>query len=412
MPFELKLALRHLRAGGWQTALIVSGVGMAVTLVIFITGLITGLQEDMIGRVAGSTAHVLVEAPEREPRVAHGLGEGALVLSKRQQRVWQPETIDECRCLEERLRTFRHVTEVLPAVSGQALITRSGREFSVQVVGAEPAKQDRISQVSANMLEGKYLSLRSDEVVIGYELKEDLNLRLGDRVRITTANGNTFTYRIAGVFYTGQQQVDRSTVYMALRPAQSLFGTGTLVTRMSLKIDDVFLANEVGDSIASSLDLAVDTWMRQNPNLLDGLKAQGRSVTMISAFSLIASGFAIASVLIVSVLKRSKEIGILKAIGARRRQILLVFSYESLMLGVAGATVGALTGIGLILLIQNTLVPGRMPGAAPEQILPGMMNATIVVRAMVAAIVITFVAGVAPARQAANLDAVKVIQGG
>jgi len=410
--FELRLALRHLKAGGWQTVLILGGVGMAVTLVIFITGLITGLQEDLVNRVAGSTAHVIVEAPERAPQVAYEAGEDTLVVSKRQQRVWQPDTIDDCRCLEARLRTFKHVTAVSPSVSGQALITRAGREFSVQVVGADPGKQDKISRVSEDLLEGSYLALDSDEAVIGYDLRQDLNVQLGDRVRVTTAGGDTATYRVAGVFYTGQQQVDQSTVYVTLRAGQTLFGTGTMVTRMSLKVDDVFLANQVADAIASAMDLDVDTWMRQNPNLLDAIEGQNRSVTLISAFSLIASGFAIASVLIVSVLKRSKEIGILKAIGARGRQILLVFTLESLMVGVGGATLGALAGTGLILLIQSVLVPSRIPGAPPEQVLPGIVNATIVIRAMVAAIIITLIAGVTPARRAANLDAVKVIQGG
>ncbi|HUS80797.1 MAG TPA: ABC transporter permease [Armatimonadota bacterium] len=412
MGFELRLALRHLKAGGWQTVLILGGVGMAVTLVIFITGLITGLQEDLVNRVAGSTAHVIVEAPERAPQVAYEAGEDTLVVSKRQQRVWQPDTIDDCRCLEARLRTFKHVTAVSPSVSGQALITRAGREFSVQVVGADPGKQDKISRVSEDLLEGSYLALDSDEAVIGYDLRQDLNVQLGDRVRVTTAGGDTATYRVAGVFYTGQQQVDQSTVYVTLRAGQTLFGTGTMVTRMSLKVDDVFLANQVADAIASAMDLDVDTWMRQNPNLLDAIEGQNRSVTLISAFSLIASGFAIASVLIVSVLKRSKEIGILKAIGARGRQILLVFTLESLMVGVGGATLGALAGTGLILLIQSVLVPSRIPGAPPEQVLPGIVNATIVIRAMVAAIIITLIAGVTPARRAANLDAVKVIQGG
>lgn len=412
MTFELRLALRHLRAGGWQTVLILAGVAMAVTLVIFITGLIVGVQRDLVDRVAGSTAHIIVQAPERQPRLALQAGDDVLVISKRQQRAWQPDTIDQCRCLEERLRRFRHVAAVSPAVIGQALVARAGRQFSVQIIGAEPSKQDRIAQISADLLEGDYLRLSSDEVVIGYELKQDLGATLGDRVRVVTASGNAAIYRIAGVFYTGQQQIDRSTAYVTLRAAQTLFGTGTQVNRMSVKVDDPFLANQVADAIASSLDYDVDTWMRQNPNLLQAIEAQNRSVTMISAFSLIAAGFAIASVLIVSVLRRSKEIGILKAIGARRRQILLVFTYESLLLGVGGATLGALAGVGLLLLLQNIQVPADVPGAPPQQILPAAVSAAIVVRAMLAAIVITVIAGVTPARQAANLDAVKVIQGG
>jgi len=247
---------------------------------------------------------------------------------------------------------------------------------------------------------------------VGYTLVKEFGLELGDRVRLATGAGHTETFRVAGIVYQGQETVDGSSVYVNLRAAQTLFRKGTLVTTLGLKVDDVFLANAVGDAIESSFDLKVDTWMRQNPRLLSALRAQSGSSLMISAFSLVASGFAIASVLIVSVLKRSREIGILKAIGARRRQILTVFTIEGLVIGVLGSILGAALGSGVILLLASIKQPIRVPGQVPDPLFPGIVTPKVVLGTMLAGIIIAVVASVLPARQAADLDPVEVIQRG
>ncbi|MFW6438021.1 MAG: ABC transporter permease [Armatimonadota bacterium] len=412
--FEFRLAIRHLKAGGSQTLLILGGVAMAVTLVIFISCLIGGLQRDLVETVTGPIAHVSLEAPERVPRTFEELPgrEDALVVSSRQQRLWQPDTIDECRCIEERLRTFDHVIAVAPAATGQALVTRAGAEKSVRVVGSPPTLQDSISKLQEDVLRGTYLQIRADEAVVGYTLADEMGLDLEDRVRLTTGEGNTATFKIAGILYTGAEATDTSTVFITLRAGQTLFETGTLVTAFSVKLDDPFLANDVGDAMAASLDVEVDTWMRDNQRLLGGLRAQTSSATLISVFSLVASSFAIASVLVVSVLKRQKEIGILKAIGARSRQILKVFTLEGLMIGVLGAIIGGLTGSGLVVLLTTIKEPSPIPGVPPEPLFPAVLIPEIIAAAMAAAVVATVIAAVLPARQAAGLDPVDVIRGG
>lgn len=412
--FELRLAIRHLRAGGSQTLLILAGVAMAVTLVIFISSLIGGVQRNIIDTVTGSIAHVTLSAPERVPQAVETIPESpdALVVASREQRLWQPDTIDRCRCLAEQIVTFDHVIAVAPVVTGQALVSRVGTERSVRVVGAPPEEQDTIAGLEDNLLRGDYLGMRADEAVIGYTLAEELGVQLQDRIRLTTAAGNTESFRIAGVAYTGSEATDGSTVFVTLRSGQTLFGTGTLVNAISIKLDDPFLANRVGDAMASALDLEVNTWMRDNPRLLGALRAQTSSAALISVFSLVASSFAIASVLVVSVLKRQQEIGILKAIGARSSQILKVFTLEGLMIGVAGAVLGALFGSGLILVVTAIERPATVPGVPAEPLFPAVLLPQIIAAAMIAAVVATVIAAVMPARQAAELDPVEVIRGG
>jgi ABC-type lipoprotein release transport system permease subunit len=126
----------------------VGGVAVAVTLVIFVSGLITGLQQRLVNVITGSIAHVTVQAPERQPRIPEqipGTREGTVVLAKSEDRPWQPDTIDQCRCLERELSGLAHVIAVSPGVGGTALITAGGSEASVRVLGALPLQQNQIS---------------------------------------------------------------------------------------------------------------------------------------------------------------------------------------------------------------------------------------------------------------------------
>lgn len=412
--FELRLAFRHLLADRSQTLLILAGVAMAVTLVVFIGSLIGGLQSQIVDTIVGSIAHITLDAPERVPRVLDELPDrpGVLVISSRQDRIWQPETIDDCECTEVKLATFDHVTTIAPSVTGQALISRAGTQESVRVVGSPPVSQDGISGLQEDLLEGDYLGMRADEAAVGYDLAQELGVELQDRVRITTAAGFTETFKIGGIFSTGSEALDGSTVFITLRAGQTLFGTGTLVTTFSVQLDDPFLADEVADAMAAALDLEVNTWMRDNPRLLSALRAQTSSATLISVFSLFASSFAIAAVLVVSVLKRQKEIGILKAIGARSSQIQRVFTLEGLLIGIVGAITGAILGISLIYAIRTVEGPQRVPGVPPEPLFPAQVIPWIIAAAVAAAIIATVIAAVLPARKAARLDPVEVIRGG
>ncbi len=410
----MQLALRHLRAGGRQTLLILAGVAMAVTLVVFISCLIGGLQQNIVETTTGPIAHITLQAPERLPRAMEELPGRPefLVISDIEQRPWQPDTIDRCNCIEVQLNTFEHVKAVAPAVTGQALVSRAGTERSVRVVGSPPSGQDGISGLQEDILEGDYLGLRSDEAVIGYDLARELGAELQDRIRLTTGDGITETFRLGGIVYTGSEAIDSSTIFVTLRAGQTLFATGTLVNSFSVKLDDPFLANDVGDRMDASLDLEVNTWMRDNPGLLVALRAQTSSADLISVFSLVASSFAIASVLVVSVLRRQREIGILKAIGARRRQVLRVFTLEGLIIGVVGAVMGGLFGSGLIIALTAIERPSPVPGVPPEPIFPAILIPEVIVGTMVVAVIATVIAAVMPARQAAELDPVDVIRGG
>jgi len=415
MSFELRLALRHLRSGGSQTLLVVAGVAVAVILVIFISSLIYGVQRRLVEQTTGSISLVTVSVPEidaRPPQVLPGTLQDAVVLSDQRKRPFSRDVMDNWRYLEGEIASLPHVTVVSPGVTGQALITHLGREASVRLIGAMPEKQDRIMNVSRDLVEGRYLGLGAREAVIGYKLGEKLGVALGDRARLIASEGSNETFTVAGIIHSGQDVLDEQTVLVTLRAAQSLLDKGTGVTSFSTTLDDRFAANKVADLVEGSLALKAESWMRQNDSLLSALRAQSGSSLMISVFSLLAAGFAIASVMIVSVLKRSAEIGILMSMGARPAQILRIFTLEGLGIGIVGALLGAAIGVGLVSALQQIPQPSAVPGRAPEPLFPAFVSSRLVLTAMASALCISVLAGVLPARQASRLDPVEALRRG
>ncbi len=275
------------------------------------------------------------------------------------------------------------------------------------VVGADPVLQDEVGPVTKNLVAGKYLGLSSEEIVIDAELAKDLNVGTGERIRLTSSTGASESFTIAGIYSRGQ---GRGSAYVTLRTGQSLFGYGNSVNVIFVKLKDIYNANSVADRIKALLPYEAKSWTREYPSFLSSLQVQTATAYLISIFSLIASAFAIASVLVVSVLQKSKQIGILKSMGARRRQILTIFILEGLGVAVIGSSLGALLGTGIVFVLSLFEQPISRVGQAPAQLFPVRILPIYIAAAMLAAILSTVIAAVMPARRAAKLNPVDVMR--
>lgn len=416
MRFEATLAFRHLRSGGWQTLLTVSAVAAGVILVVFITSLIYGIQHRFSELLTDITPHVTVTPRELEPTPLSRIdprpasGDAPIISSRIERQSPQRKQIENWPEVARVIRGVPGVTDVAPAVTGQGFVSRGGRRLGVTVFGAEPEALNAVNNVTKYVFSGRYLGLGADEIVVTYKLAEDLGIGVGARVRLTSTEGISEAFTIAGLYDTGQDQAFGSRVYITLRSAQSLFATGAAVGSIFVRTTEIFGADRPARRIAALLPYKVESWMDQTPQFLAGLAAQNASAALISGFSLVASAFAIASVLIVSVLQKSKQIGILKSMGAKGRQILWVFTLEGLGIALIGATLGAIVGSGIVWGLTLIKQPVSRMGAAPESLFPASLAWPVVAGAMAAAIVTTVLAAILPARRAARLDPVQVIR--
>jgi lipoprotein-releasing system permease protein len=409
LRFEAKLALRHLKTGGGQTLLTVGAVAAGVIVIIFLTALIFGMREKVTKVLTESISHVIVKVRDVEPVPLSVLQDSGTSMSSSRMEKQAPQLkyIDDWQHAVDVIRTVPNVRIALPAIQGHGFASKGGNPIGVTITGADPAQQDEVSPVSKDLIAGKYLGLESDAVVVDYELAKDLAVSVGDRIRISSSFGNTESLSIAGIYSRGQ---GRGEAYVTLRTGQSLFGTGNSVNVILVKVKDLFRSDEVADRIQSLVPYEARSWSREYPSFVSSLTVQAASAYLISGFSLIASSFAIASVLIVSVLQKSKQIGILKSIGATRSQILRVFTMEGLAIALGGSFSGAVVGSVIVYLISLPRQSTGRPGHVPDQLFPVAILPAYIFGAMVAAIIATVMAAWFPARRAAKMNPVDVMR--
>jgi lipoprotein-releasing system permease protein len=389
--------------------LTISAVAAGVIIVVFVTALIFGLQRRWTNILTDALPHVTIRVVDPKPTplaTVPGAPAGA-VSSRIEQSSPQQKNIENWEQVVEVVQALPNVRVVAPVVRGQAFASKGGNPYGVTVVGADPDIQDQVTPVTKNLIAGHYRGLHSEEIVIDYELARDLNVSIGDRIRLTSSTGAVEAFTIAGIYSQGQ---GRGSAYITLRTAQSLYGLGTAVNVILVKVVDIFRADEVAARIQALLPHEARSWIQEFPEFLSSLQAQTASAYLISAFSLVASAFAIASILIVSVLQKSKQIGILKSMGARRRQILRTFVLEGLGIALVGSSAGAAVGIAIVYLLSLIEQPVTRVGRPPEQLFPVAILPFYIALAMLAATAATVLAALLPARRAARLNPVDVIR--
>jgi lipoprotein-releasing system permease protein len=398
MWVEWNIALKFLREGGVQTLLIVIGIAVGTSVIVFITALITGLQDNLIERTLGTQAHVKVQPPE-EINLIVPLAGDPVRLTLEDRRAQRLRSILNWQDVVAALDRLPGVTAVSPVVAGPAFGIRGAAVKSVAVLGIDPVRYQRIIPVSDYLVAGT-LRVGAGDALIGKKLADDLGLGVGDKLRLDAGGSRTAVLNVAGIFALGVSELDTRYVYLDLKQAQSLLDLPGGITVIDVTIDDIFAADGYAARIARLLGLKAESWMETNAQLVNGLRSQSLSTVMISVFVAISVAFGIASVLAVSVVQRTREIGILRAMGSPRRQIQQVFLLQGGVLGLTGSAAGA--GAGYVLVwIFNTFGPGLFPIPLAPTLIPGAMAIATLVGVLAAA---------APARRAARLDPVEAIR--
>lgn len=398
MWIESTIAVRFLREGRAQTTLILVGIGVGVAVIVFIVALISGLQANIVERTLGTQAHIKVQAPDETNRLTPlPAGTTRLVLETR--RAQRLRSINNWQQVVAILDRMPAVKAVSPVVSGPAFASRGAAIESVALTGIDPVRYQRILPLDSYIVAGK-VRVGAGDAVIGRLLADDLGLRVGDKFRLAAGDGREAQMKIAGIFELGVRELDKRNVYLDLKQTQSLLDLAGGVTVIDLTVRDIFAAQSDARRIAALTGLKAESWLETNAQLLNALRSQSLSTSMISFFVAVSVAFGIASVLSISVVQRTREIGILRAMGTRQQQMLQVFLVQGALLGLLGSAIGAFAGYGLVWAF-NTLGPKLfyIP-VAP----------TLVPIAVAIATLTGTVAAAVPARRAARLDPVVAIR--
>ena len=398
MWIETTIAMRFLRQGRGQSLLILFGIAVGVSVIVFVTALISGLQANIIQRTLGTQAHIRVQAPDEVNRIAPA-PPGTLQLVLEDRRAQALRTIVNWPQVRDVLDRLPGITAVSPVVSGPAFGRRGEAVQSIALVGVDLPRYLRVIPLDRNMVDGR-LDLGSGNAVIGRQLAKDLGLRTGGKLRIDAGKGREAIVNVAGIFELGVRELDARYVYLDLKQTQSLLALPGGVTVIDVTVADLFGADRSAARIRGLTGLKAESWMETNAQLMNALSSQSMSTRMISVFVAMSVALGIASVLAVSVTQRTREIGILRAMGTRRGQMLRVFLVQGAVLGLAGSLIGALAGLGLVGAF-NTFGPKLFYIPLPPALIPA---------AMALATVAGVVAATVPASRAAKLDPVEAIR--
>lgn len=395
---EWTLAIGFLREGRSQTLTITIGVAVGVAVIVFISALIQGLQNNVIDRTLGTQAHIRLLQPD-EQNIVLPVPADTVQLLLEDRRAQRLRSINNWQQLITALDQRAELTAVSPVVSGPALVLRGEAVESVALVGIDLARYQNIVPLADYIVSGQ-LRIGADDVLIGAQLAEDLGVQVGSKLRLDSGQQNPRVVNIAGIFKLGVRELDARYVYLDLRQAQTMLELVGGVTVIDLRVADIFTAERIAQSIGRLTGLKAESWITTNAQLMNALSAQSLSTNMIIIFVGISVAFGIASVLSVSVVQRTREIGILRATGASQGQILRVFLWQGAWYGLFGSVLGVLASYGLVWSF-NALGPGLffIP-IAPALVISAVSLATLT----------GVLAAAIPARRAALLDPVVAIR--
>jgi len=404
LPFEWIAASRFLREGRMQSLAIVLGVSIGVGVIIFMSAALAGQQANVIKRVLSAQAPLVLLPPQEVARPLRGGGAvaEAAIVQKPYQRI---RSIDQWQKIIRDVERLPAVVAVSPMAAGSVLAVRGDASRAVTVAGVDPELYFRVIALPDKIVAGQ-ARLGASDIIIGIELGNDLGVRVGDKLRMSVANGQAATLSVTGIVDLGSKGANQRNVYVALHTAQALLGLVGGVSSIDVALRDIYAAEDVAQAIAATHRVEADSWIRTNAQFYMAINAQVIANTVIRFCVGLAIAFGIAAVLIVSVVQKSKEIGILRAMGASQAQILRVFLLEGAALGLVGSIFGSVLGAAAIwawgVLVKN-------PDGTP--LFPLEMDPWLFIAAAVLATLTGLVAAVAPALRGAKLDPVVAIRG-
>ena len=402
--FALTIALRFLREGRFQSILIIIGVAAGVGVVAYISALIEGLQGNTIRRTLGTQAHVVIKPPEERARPSRAALPGEPVARTTLARAQRTRSIDNWQAVARAVAATPNIVSVAPVVLGAGLAVRGEATRAISLTGIDLASYDRIVALSDNVVTGA-ARLSPGETLIGLQLAEDLGVSVGDRIVVRGAGSATDTFTVVGLFDLGNRDLNRRFVYIPLTSAQSLLGIPGGVTNIYAKVTDLFGADRTAALLRTSAGLEAESWMQTNAQLLSALNAQTVSTGLIRAFTAVVVILGIASVLVVSVVQKRKEIGILRAMGATRAQMTSVFLTQGAIVGLVGSILGIALATLMLWLFSNFV-----RGADGQPLFTVALSLNMAALIAIGATISGVIAAVAPARSAARLDPAQAIR--
>lgn len=386
MRLAFKIALRFLTYEKTQTVLIAIGIAVGISVQIFIGLLIDGLQTSLIDKTIGSSPHITITSTEDDKTI--------MDWTKLQKRV----EVSDSRILY-----------TSPSADGAAFVEHNDERAPILLRGILYDNADKIYNFKTSLHEG-VMPKREKEALIGKNLADELGIHVRDRINIKAPSGDITELKISGIFDLKVASVNKSWVITDMATSQRIFGYDKKITSIEVQVREVFKADKVGENIEKRLkgsNIKVENWKKQNEQLLSGLSGQSMSSIIIQIFVLVAVLLGISSVLAISVTQKSKQIGILKAMGIKDTYASMIFLFQGSMLGIIGAILGI--GFGLFLTYTFTKFALNPDGTPVVEL---FLDKRFIIQSAIIAVITSTIAAAIPARKSSRLNPIEVIKNG
>ncbi len=361
------------------------GVAIGVTALIVVIAVMAGFDNDLKDKIVGANPHVLIQGEEG---------------------------FTDFDALSKKLKELPGVVAVTPYVSGQAFLYYQDRVLTLNVKGVDPEAESRVTRIRQYM-QGGSLSLPRGAIVVGSELADVLGVEEGDEVVLSSpVIGLNTSFRVSGIFRTGMYEYDLNLAFLNLADAQAFFGLGSVLTQVGLRLADPDKAPAVKREILAMGETSwrVRTWMEINENFFAALALEKLAMFIILTLIVLVASFNIISTLVVMVVEKTRDIGILKAIGASGGRIRNIFTWGGFLIGSAGVVSGIIGGTVLCLLLKRYQFIKLPKDIYYIDRLPVDLQAQDVGIIAASALLIAFLSTVYPARKAARLNPVDALR--
>lgn len=411
MPFELFIGLRYLKAKRKSTFISIitfistAGVTLGVMALIVVLAVMTGFEADLKEKILGTNAHIVV--------------------------IRSGTPMENYLPVMEKLKGFKGVEAATPFIYNQVMLSSGKNVSGVVLRGIDIATDRQVTRLSKSVVEGSLDQLEPDMtaganplpgLLVGKELAKHLNLFLGDKVNVISPMGNITPlgmmprmkpFKVVGIFNTGMFEYDSTLAYVSLGQAQSFFDLGDTVTGIQLKVADVYHTGELSRTINREMGSGfyARDWMQMNKNILFALKTEKIVMFIILTLIVLVAAFGIASTLFMVVMEKTRDIAILKSMGATGSSIMKIFVLEGLIIGIIGTILGVASGLLVALNLEPIInVIQRITGQNffSKDIyyldhFPSLVVRSDVILISVTAILISFLATLYPAWQASRM---------
>ena len=403
MRFELFIAARYLRAKRRQavigviTAISVIGVAAGVASLIIALAINNGFRQDLQERLLGSTSHV-----------------NLLRI--------QNDGIPNWRELMARLSKEPHVVATAPAIYEQVLVSRGARAQGIVLKGIIPQDEQKVSKLLQSVNAGSIAPLGDPNsanapyapILLGKDLADQIGARIGEIILVTSPQGELtpfgivpkyVRFRVVGTFQSGFYDYDNNWAFISLQSAQKLFGEGDIASVIEFKLDNLYLAPQVGEELAKAAGpgFSAQNWMEQNRAIFRALRLE-KVVTFITIGLIVfVAALNILTSLIMLVMEKTKDIAVLMSMGVRRAQVRRIFILQGMLIGAAGTLLGLIVGYTIALLGARYHLISLSAEVYSIDYVPFAPRVVDAITVALVALGISFVATIYPSRSASRV---------